>query len=163
MKTVIFKLISALLLLGLMGWGCEKENEYEDIPLEYMKCPCEHETDIISEISLDNILLFDADKTSMLDMRKLSLKENSSLFISYSSNSDSIIYYSFKEISNVTYVGIGKICNFPEIAKEWEISPNGDIVSLSAKVFEACDGSPSVGFKQTYTDNILTLLKRQIK
>lgn len=25
MKTVIFKYISALLLLGLMGWGCEKE------------------------------------------------------------------------------------------------------------------------------------------
>ena len=64
MKTTILKISVFLLLFSLMGTGCEKEDEYEDISLESLKCPCEHDVAFIKKITVENILLFDAEKTS---------------------------------------------------------------------------------------------------
>jgi hypothetical protein len=148
----------------LLGAGCEDdEDNYESITLEYIKCPCEHETNFLKEVEIDDILLFDASKTSLSEMVGLSSDGERSLFISYSPETDSTVFYSFAKISNISYSDIGYICNFPNEAKHWEIPSNGITISFSAKVFEACNGSPSTGFTQTYTDNILTSLKKYTK
>jgi hypothetical protein len=168
MKTKKLKRFSVFLLLlplcaVLLGAGCEKDDSYEEISLENTKCPCEHETNFIKEVEIKDVLLFDESKTAFSEMKNLSSDDERSLFISYSSETDSTIFYSFMEISNETYTSIGNICNFPNEAKEWEIPSNGIHISFSAKVFEACKGGISVGFTQTYTDNILTTLKKHTK
>ena len=162
MKTIL-KISIIFLLFSLMGAGCEKEDSYEAISLDYSKCPCDHETNFIKEVEVKDVLLFDESKITFSEMKNLSSDHKSSLFISYSPETDSTIFYSFMVISNETYTSIGNICNFPNEAKEWEIPSNGIHISFSAKVFENCNGLPSVGFTQTYTDNVLTSLKKHTK
>jgi hypothetical protein len=163
LKTSFIFLLPVAIGISLMGAGCEKEDSYEEISLEYSKCPCDHETNFIKEVEIEDVLLFDASKTSFSEMKNLSSDGERSLFVSYSLETDSAVFYSFREISNVPYTSIGNICNFPNEAKEWEIPFNGIHISFSAKVFEACNGLPSIGFTQTYTDNILTSLKKHSK
>ena len=155
MKTVIFKLINALLLFGLMGWGCEKENEYEDIPLEYMKCPCEHETDFIKKEAFKDILLFDASKTTYSDAKELSFNGEKSRFVYYNQNSDTTIYYTIQG----GMAGVGYICNFPDIAEEWDIPSSGIKISGTADEFEVCE--PPISLNSTYSNLVLSTLKKQ--
>jgi hypothetical protein len=164
MKTKKLKLLSILLLLLplclFLGTGCR---DYEDIPLKYTKCPCDSEMSLIEKITMYEILLFDASKTPLSEMKKLSTRGERSLFISYSPETDSTFFYSFTKISNFLYTNTGHICNFPGEAKQWEIPSTGISVSFSADVFEACNGLPSSGSVQTYTDDVLTSLKKHKK
>lgn len=143
--------------------GCEAEAQYEDISLEYTRCPCEHETNFIKQVSLNNVLLFEASKTSFTEMKEISSHGEESEFVEYFLEKDSAVFYSFKKISNIIYVGIGYICNFPQKAREWVIPHGGIEISFTADTFDSCKGVSSVGFTQTYSDNILISLKRKIK
>ncbi len=165
MKTVILKMGFIFLFLALTGAGCEDndDNQYEKIPLTNFECPCDHETDFIKEVTMQDVLLFDAAKTSYPNMKELSFDGTEAIFVSHSYESDSTIFYSFRGTStDMGYLDIGYICNFPEVAKKWTIPSQGIYISFTAKVFHACHGHPSVGFT-TYTDNILTSLKRKIQ
>ncbi|MFB6340477.1 hypothetical protein ACE1ET_02085 [Saccharicrinis sp. FJH62] len=93
-------------------------------------------------------------------MKRLSLDENVSRFICYNPESNNAVLYSYKEL---ILDGIGYICNFPVIAREWEIPSNGIYISYSAEVFEACKGYSSIGGLTSFTDNILTSLKKYDK
>jgi hypothetical protein len=167
MKAKILHPIFLLLLplcVVLFGAGCKKEEAYyENIPLEYTKCPCDSEMSFIKEAAMDEILLFDASKTSLSEMKNLSSNGERSSFMSYSPETDSTVFYSFTKISSETYLSIGYICNFPNEAEQWQIPSNGIHISFSVKVFEGCNGLSSVGFTQTFTDNILTSLKKHAK
>jgi hypothetical protein len=162
MKVLKSKTGILFLFLFVMEVGCEKSNEYEEILLEHTSCSCEQAT-FIKEVEIKDVLLFDATKTSFSEMRHVSLNGKEAEFISYSPETDSTIYYNFKNVDAAYFNSIGYICNFPSSAKTWKIPSDGIYISFSADVFEACYGYPSVGFTQTYTDNILTSLKRKVK
>jgi len=161
MKVLMLKTGILFLLLFIMEVGCEKSNEYEEILLEYTSCSCEQAT-FIKEVEINDVLLFDATKTSFSEMRQLSLNNKEAEFISYSPETDSTIYYNFKNVDVAYFNSIGYICNFPTSAKEWTIPLNGIYISFSADEFEACYGFPSIGFN-AYIEYILTSLKRKVK
>lgn len=146
----------------LTGAGCEKDNEYEEIPLEYTKCPCEQETSLIKKVEIKDVLLFDATKTSFSEMRQLSLNGKEAEFVYYSPETDSTIYYNFKNVDVAYFNSIGYLCNFPSSAKTWKIPFEGIYISFTADEFEACYGFPSIGFN-AYVEYVLTSLKRKIK
>lgn len=137
--------------------GCDDEVQYEDIPLEYVKCPCEHETEFIKQASFKDVLLFDATKISFDKMKELSFDGERSLFIYYLSEKDSTVLYSIY----TTMMGVGYICNLPDEVKKWEISFDGEHISLSADEFEACEPRGAIA-ANSYSNLVLTSLKRTI-
>lgn len=154
MNCNILKLSMVILLFVFFGAGCQEKNELEGIPLEYIKCPCTHETEFIKTITYDSILLFDASKTSIAERKELSQDGDCAKYISYN-KSDTTFLYSICG----TMTGIGYVCNFPEIAKDWEIPKNGIIVSFSADEFKLCDPPTSIA-THTYANLVLTSLKK---
>src|ERR1035437_2752248 len=91
MKTTILKLSAFVLFFALMGAGCEKEKKYEDIPLEYIKCPCNNDTSFTRKITIQDVLLFDASKTSENEMRSLRVDGEKSQFIRYHKDTKSAL------------------------------------------------------------------------
>ena len=142
-------------IIVLTAFSCEKEEQYEEIPLEYSKCPCDHETDFIKSIVIESILLFDSTKTTFSEMKELSLDGDCSRFISYSPESSSIESYSV--CSHM--VGIGYICNFPKVAKDWDVPSKGIYISYSADEFKLCEPKMSIT-TYTYSNIVLTSLKK---
>lgn len=159
MKTTILKLSALILLLVLMGAGCEKEDEYENIPLESIQCPCENDVSIIKKITVENVLLFDTGKTSWDEMKTQTFDGEKSEFVSYSEDSKSMVFYSVR----TTATGIGYVCNIPDKINDWTIPSTGVVISFKADAFDACSSPPSIGFSQTNYEIILTTLKRRIK
>lgn len=159
MKATLFKLSAFALLFALAGAGCEKEEEYEDVPLENIKCPCEHEVAFINAISIENILLFDAEKTSWDEMKAQTFDGEKSEFVAYSEESKSMIFYSIR----TTATGIGYVCNIPDKIDDWSIPLTGVVISFFADTFEPCSSPPSIGVSQTNYEIILTTLKRRTK
>lgn len=159
MKTTIFKLSAFVLLFALMGAGCEKEEEYEDVSLESLKCPCEHDVSFIKKITVKNILLFDAIETTWDEMKARTFDGEKSEFVAYSEESKSMIFYSIR----TTMTGIGYVCNIPDKTCDWAIPSTGVVISFNADAFDACSSPPSIGFSQTNYEIILTTLKRKIK
>ena len=151
----------ALFLIGIISAGCEKDHEenYESISLKYTQCPCDNETNFLVDLQFDKVILFNASITSFTEMKSLSFEDNEALFISYKPGKDSTFFYSYKVISNTTYVNVGHICNFPAVAQDWEISPTGIQVSFSINRYESCQSVPSVG-STSYTDDVLTSLSK---
>ena len=158
MKTIL-KLLFLSGIIILTAFSCEKgkEEQYENISLIYSKCPCDHETDFIKSFSAENILLFDSTKTSFSEMKELSLDGDCSKFISYSPESSNIKSYSYSICYHI--VGIGYICNFPKVAKDWDIPFNGISISYSADEFELCEPKMSIT-TYTYSNIVLTSLKK---
>lgn len=166
MKPKKIKLLTTLLLLLPLGVvllvaGCDDkddENNYESIPLEYAKCPCGSEIDLIKEIRMNDILLFDASITTFSEMKDLSFNGELSLFICYSPQTDSVIVYSIR----TTMMGVGIFCNFPDAIQGWNISEKGDYISFSADEFELCENKGGIA-ANTYSNLVLTTLKRKTK
>lgn len=148
-----------------MGAGCEKEEEYEDISLENIKCPCEHDVSFIRKITFENILLFYSKETTWDEMKAQTFDGEKSEFVSYSEESKSMIFYSIvnEGLPTIGGVSICHVCNTPEKINEITIPSTGLLISFSADVFEVCYETPSIGFSQTNTEIILTSLKRKIK
>ena len=161
MRTVFIKIGFSFLLLSVLGAGCEKEeNDYENIPLEYTQCPCGSEKSFIEEITMNKILLFDTTKTTLSEMKELSLVGDSSQFISYNPESNNAIFYSQNKMYSSS---LGYFCNFPETAVEWEIPTDGILISFSAEAFESCKAVGSIGGWTSFTDNVLISLKKYNK
>jgi hypothetical protein len=158
-KITIFKLGAFILLFAFVGAGCEKENEdeYEDVLLENIKCPCEHEVVFGKTIYIENILLFDAKNTSWDEMKTQTFDGEKSEFVAYSEDSKSMIFYSIR----TTMTGIGYVCNIPDKINDWTIPSTGAVISFKADAFDACSSLPSIS--QTSYEIILTSLKRKIK
>jgi len=142
----------------LLGAGCEKEEEYEDISLENLKCPCEHNVSFIKTITVENILLFDAKETTWDEMKAQTFDGEKSEFVSYSEELKSMIFYSIR----TTMTGISYVCNIPEKINDWTIPSTGIVITLYANEYELCIPQPSIA-NNTYSNCILTTLKRKIK
>ena len=163
MKTKKFKLLSICLLLlplciVILGSGCEKEEEYENISLESLKCPCEHDLPLIKKITVEDILLFDAKETTWDEMKAQTFDGEKSEFVSYSDESKSMTFYSVR----TTMTGIIYVCNVPEKINDWTIPLTGVVISFYADEFELCTPQVSIT-NNTYSNCILTSLKRKIK
>ena len=159
MKNIEKLLITIGIFLTVFA-GCNKEDSYEVIEVEYTKCPCDHETDFIKSVTLENVLLFDSTKTTLNKMKELSFDGICSNFFCYSPETDTIVYYSICKpySNNITITHIAYFCNFPIIVEEWDIPINGFYLSFSADVYNSCNSPP--GINQSYSDNILTSLKK---
>jgi hypothetical protein len=83
-------------------------------------------------------------------------------YIEYYQDQDSAIYYNFENVNVAYNNSVGYFCNFPQSAKEWTIPYEGIYISFTTDVHEPCNGYPAIAF-DTYTENILTTLKREIK
>lgn len=142
----------------MLGAGCEKEEEFEDISLEGIECPCEHELFFIKKITVENILLFDAKKTKWDEMKAQTFDGEKSEFVSYSEESKSMIFYSIR----TTMTGISYVCNIPEKINDWIIPSTGIVIILYANEYELCIPLPSIA-NNTYSYCVLTTLKRKIK
>lgn len=158
MKTTIFKLGALILLFVLMGAGCKKEKNYEDIPLEYIKCLCDHDVSSSSKITIQDILLFEASKTSWNEMKSLSFDGEKSEFISYDKGAKSAKLITIRGSMN----DISDICNFPATINLLEIPSAGETVSLNADVFKLCTEKGAI-MNNFYSNCVLTSLKRRIK
>ena len=158
MKTTILKISIIFLFLSLVGAGCGKEEQFEEIVLENTECPCEHETSFIKEITLEKVLLFNATKTTFEKMKEISFNGERSLFICYTPETDSSTVYSIR----TTMMGVSYICNFPDKVKDWVIPSNGIYISYSANEFELCEPKSSIA-NNTYSNLVLFSLKKQIK
>jgi hypothetical protein len=163
MKTKKIKLLTIFLLLlplcvALFGAGCKDDDNYENIPLEYTKCPCDLEKSFIKEVTMDEILLFDASKTSLSEMENLSSNGELSLFVCYTPQTDSVLVYSIR----TTMMGVGIFCNFPNRIQGWNISEKGDYISFLADEYELCEPQGAIA-ANTYSNLVLTTLKRRTK
>ena len=158
MKATLLEISFVFLFLSLMGAGCEKEEEYENISLESLKCPCEHDVSFIKKITKENILLFDAKKTSLDEMKTQTFDGERSEFVFYSEESKSMQYYSVR----TTTTGIMYICNVHRKINDWIIPSTGVMISFGADEFEICIPPPGIA-NNTYSNCVLTSLKRTIK
>ena len=150
-----------IVLFSLLTIQCERKHLYEEIPVGISKCPCDHEQSFIKTITINDILLFDINKLSFSEMIDKVLIGEKAEFICYFPEADSALYYYFLDV-NISYSNsIGYLCNFPESAKEWIIPEEGICLSFSANEYEACNGHPGIGLN-TYTENVLTILKKRI-
>ena len=151
------KYIYIIVLFSLALCGCSTNEETIDIALEEVMCPCDHEVDIWEYPFLEkNILLFDAAKTSLEDMKKISFdsKDGGSRFIIMGHESEQALY-----IRN--HYNMGYICNFPEML-DWNIPSTGLRISCSGDVFATCESK--VGIPEYFYSNIvLTSLKIHTK
>lgn len=158
MKSIHLKISFVLLILCFMGAGCEKDDEYEDIPLENNKCPCERDVPFIKKISKENILLFDAKKTSLDEMKTQTFDGEKSEFVSYSEELKTMTFYSVR----ITMTGISYVCNVPGKINDWTIPSTGVLISFDADEFEVCISPPGIA-NNTYSNCVLTSLKRTLK
>jgi hypothetical protein len=159
----ILKFTTAILLIVAGNFSCGKEEDkvWENIPVEYVKCPCEHET-VIKESSLnwgsgstDNVLMIDISKTDEDKIKELLESEEIRQYLSYEPATEKAIY-TFKSESGV-WLTVGFICNFPS-RYNWEIPVNGIRVSFTGDVFEMC--KPIVFIPEHfYFDLVLTSFK----
>lgn len=159
-KLLIMLLLLLPLCIALLVAGCEKNDQdsYENISLEYIKCPCDHVANLIKEVKVEDILLFDVSKTSFSEMEDLSFNGERSLFVCYTPETDSALVYSIR----TTMKGVSYICNLPSEIDGWNISQKGDYISLSADEFELCEPKGAIA-SNTYSNYVLTSLKRKIK
>ena len=158
MKITILKISIMFLFLSIMGAGCEKEEEYEDISLSSLKCPCEHDLSFIKKVSVENILLFDVNETTWDEMKTQTFNGEKSAFIAYTKETKSMIFYSIR----TTMTGISYVCNVPEKINGWTIPAPGVEISFCADEFELCTPHGGIA-NNTYSNCILTSLKRKIK
>lgn len=158
MKTTILIINAIVLLFTLMGVGCEKEEAYEVIPLEYVKCPCASDLNFIKKITIENILLFDSAKTSWDEMKTQTFNGDKSEFCSFSGETKNMIYYSFR----TTMTGSSYVCNVPAEIKDWTISSTGVVISFSADEFESCMSQSGIA-NNTFSNCVLKTFKRKIK
>lgn len=159
MKPKFLKLSAIILLFSLMGAGCEKEEEkYENITVDYIKCPCDHEANFIKNLEIEDVLLLDASKISFKDMINLSANGNHSLFVCYYPDTDSVMSYSI----HAAMMGVGYICNFPNEINEWDIPEKGNYISFSAQEFDLCEQKGAIA-ANSYANLVLTVLKRKLK
>ena len=158
MKTFLLKISFIFLLACFVGAGCEKEDEYENIQLENLKCPCDHDAAFIKKISRDNILLFDAEKTTWGEMKAQTFDGEKSEFISYTKETKSMIFYAVR----TTMIGASNICNIPTKIDNWIVPSAGVIISFDANEFESCVSQGGIS-NNTNSDCTLTTFKRKIK
>jgi hypothetical protein len=157
MKTTLLKISAFLLVFLFSGAGCEKEDTFEDIPLEYDKCPCASDLNYIKKITLENVLLFDATKTSFDKMQELTFDGERSFFVRYKPETGDVTFFSVYK----TMVGACTFCNFPLSIKQWEINSNGVSIQFHADEYKLCEPKTDI-VTYTYSNCILTTLKRKI-
>lgn len=142
-------------VISFLASGCDKNSQYEDISIELPQYPYGQEGNFIKHVSYNDILLFDASKTTFDEMKRISADGEKSLFISYD-KSDSIPLFNI----HTTMTGIGYICNFPDVVKNWNVNPIGIYISIVADEFEL---NNEYGISaNTYSILILKSLKRKI-
>ncbi|MFZ5939527.1 MAG: hypothetical protein ACOYXB_03045 [Bacteroidota bacterium] len=111
---------------------------FEDIALEYVKCPCIEKMDFINENMMDSILILDSTKVSFEEMKVIAKKETEISFISYNPLSENAFLYFDSGIDDNS-PSYGRICNFPfKIVNGWEITSSGVFVKVKVDVYESC-------------------------
>jgi hypothetical protein len=116
--------------------SCGEDDEWEDIPVEYVKCPCDNkvESDLVREFK--DILMFDVSKTPQHERRDLTLNEKEGL--------STYVYVDFEigmagvVIQTGNFITTFHICNFPVNKIPQTIPQNGLSVCMTGDVYEDC-------------------------
>jgi hypothetical protein len=152
--------MTVLLILSISFSSCRKDKEeMEEILLEYVKCPCEHETNKQQTFNtISNVLIFDTSKFTQKQTENFEgfpSEQPYILFDPVTGNAVLLTNYGPQWIWN------GVICNFP-VQFNWKIPVDGMRISITYEVFEKCE---PMGFipEHFYFDVVLTSLKIQTK
>jgi len=147
MKTKIFKHAAIVLLLAGSVASCAKRGESSgDVP--YKPCPCD-EGKTMKEILIKESLYIK--ETGYLFKDSIPLQFWESVTYSVDSSYDLAIAHLyciiFDSKTNIACllrsgnmsVGLGKICNFPDFAIDWDISENGyTAINFIGTMYEPC-------------------------
>ena len=145
-----------ILLLALGGDGCKKTEVIDNTQFVIKKCPCDHETKFYGSVIMDKILLFDASKTSLQQMKDLSFNENQSFFVCYFPNEESLTCFDFFQPG---WSSTSFVCNFPPFIKKWVIPATGIHISFLANEYELCNGKGGPSLQNFYSDLVLISIK----
>ena len=146
-----------IVLLIVFTTQCERQAFYEEISVDYMKCPCNKDQMFIKSLVQNDVMLFDANKLSLDEMMEKTQIGNEAEFICYFPEKDSALYYNFQ---GFTYIGY--ICNFPESAMEWFVPEGGFLISFSADEYDSCDGCNAIGLNSCGELVLKTLNRRKL-
>lgn len=153
MKTKIFLFIAIALLLLIGGLGCEKEI-MNNVP--YGVCPCSENEQLAS-------LSFPKGEAYLFNDSLPIQRETQLLVDAYEGGTSIWFVFNSKTNSANLYIAIGsilnicKICNYPDFAKEWNITKNGQKVYFEGITYQTCNPSGGIG-TVSYFDYILTTL-----
>jgi hypothetical protein len=155
MKKNILNAAAILLILAGMI-SCGEKDGTTDIPLDYVNCPCEHETEFIEKRTYENILMFDAAKTSIDEIHEIALGQGIGLYVFVDFETQVALLRIVVHNLRYTY----DICNFPFNRISQTISKNGLSISVAGNAHETCELSGGV-IQYEYYNIILTSLKIQ--
>jgi hypothetical protein len=154
---------AAILLILAGSFSCENEEIWENVPVEYVKCPCDQEK--IDGASLnwraggtENVLMIDISKTTDDKILELLESEKIRQYLRYDSTDGSA---AFLFNPHQLWQTSGRICNFPS-QYDWEIPINGIHVSFACDIFDLCEPILTIP-EHSYFNIVLTSLKIQQK
>jgi hypothetical protein len=154
MKRILKFTAILLILAGSFSCGEDEDKTWEDIPVEYVKCPCEREVESYPAKEYKDILMLDVSKTTYEKTEELLESEEIWQYLLYDPvNRDA--YYSLNGGS--LWQTLSFICNFP-FQFNWEIPSNGIRVSFTCDVFKKCEPAMSIPEMSDF-DIVLTSLK----
>lgn len=159
MKNIFFKYLLWLhFALTISIVGCQDKNSMEDIPLVYSVCPCDRDRNPQNTFAKDNIILFDASKTSFDQMKELAYDKKSQGYRFVYINLKNIAIEHFEHVN--WRIG-GEICNFPVDMVKPKIPSSGIRISYEGVFYEPCDNDHAVIPENIFSDIVLTSLKIQ--
>lgn len=130
--------IAVILLITAGIIACEEgKDKMIDVPLEYMKCPCDHDTMTVTyNLERKNILMIDISgitEDKIEDkIKKLDISEQSYVFYNPATGSAT-----FRCTPDPVWRIIRIICNFP-IQFNWKIPVDGIRISFIYDEFQEC-------------------------
>lgn len=154
MKTKTFLLTMIVLLMMVGGAGCEKENERNNVP--YAECDCVEKEILRPNHSIKGALFFKATtqiESKLLEQLRMGSSEK---WVIYNIQTKQATLY----IVDGTFFSTGRICNFPDFAKEWNISNNGQKIYIEGIEFKTCKDYGGIGM-YSYFDYVLTTLVKE--
>lgn len=151
MKTKkLFLMIPFLLLIMGMG-GCEENKEYNNVP--YGACDCKEKKQSNLNFTKEKTILYivSSQEESKL-LNEINQHGGDYSYIIYNKETDKATMYHVVESVMQVY----RICNYPEFAKNWNISDKGQKVYFEGNTYVSCEELG--GLNISYFDYILTTL-----
>jgi hypothetical protein len=150
MKKIVLKTAAILLILAgvMISCGKEKEDNIQgNVP--YKPCDCEKaEMEFGRELFKGEAVFF---KDLSEEQRNEKIYQSNNRIILYDTETDNAVLYAYSDILYQCY-----ICNFPDFAKEWDITQDGQRVYYNGTMYHACD--PYGTADRVYTDMVLITL-----
>lgn len=164
MKKSFFVFVIVWLYLAGSFVSCEKKGESRnDVTYKPCDCSCdefERPYNEMGNMQLKEVFLFkdSVPEQTFVQINEELLKGKQVSYIIFDSETDHVEIDILPIQGSGNIICTGRICNFPDFAKEWIISKNGVKVDVRGVTYEPCWGGLA---NRSYFDYILTSLKKR--